>query len=85
MVLELVLEHEPEHEALSQQRVRRVEVDVVELAQDALAHVRRIGAHGLGPQRRQLAARRALLAESVVHLAVRLGERGAPVEVPQQP
>ena len=85
LVLELVLEHEPEDEALPEQWVRHFQVDVVEQVVRALADVLRVGARRGGPEARQLLPVVSLLAERVVDLVVRVGNRRLAVQVPEDP
>ncbi len=74
-MLELVLEDEPEDEPLAQERVRRVEVDVVDEVEHALAHVLRVRPDRVGAKRREIPVRLSLVPERVVNW--RRGHRAA--------
>ena len=73
--LQLVLEHEPEHEPAADEHVGRLEVDVLEQVQRPLADVVRVCPHGVGAQRRKLRAVRPLAAERVVDVVVHVRDR----------
>ena len=85
LVLELVLEDEPVDEALAEQRVGRVEVDVVEDVERSLAHVLGIRPRGRGPKRRQRAVLAARVPERLLHLLVHVGVRPAAVQALEEP
>ncbi len=85
LVLQLVLEHEPEDEALAEERVRDVEVDVVERGEHTLAHIRGVGAGCGRAQGGKLRPLGPLVPERVVDVVVGLRERWLAVEVPQEP
>jgi hypothetical protein len=85
LVLELVLDDEAEDEALPQERVRRVEIDVVDEVKRALADVVGVRARRPGTQEREVAPLAPLVTERVVDLVVQLGRRRLAVQVAQEP
>ena len=73
--LQLVLEHQPEDEPVSDEDVGRVEVDALEHLERALAHVCGVGADGAGLQRRQLRAVLPLAPEGPVDVVMDVRDR----------
>jgi len=85
LVLELVLQHEPEDESLPEQRAWPVEVGVLDRLEDPLANVGCVRSYGLRTKDRRLRPPVSLQAERVVYLAMRVGDRRLAVEVTEQP
>ena len=75
LVLQLVLEHQAEHEALPEERPGAVELGVLERLQDARPDLERVCPGGLGPERRYLRAPVSRLGESRGDVAVRVQDR----------
>ena len=85
LVLQLVLEHQPEDECLSEQGAWAVELGVLERLQDALANVGRVRPRGLGSEGRELWPAVSRVAERRQDLAVRVEHRRLSVEVAEEP
>ena len=82
LLLELRLHHEPEYEPVSQERARRLEIDVLEHVEHALAHVRCVVACLGGAQRGKLGV---AVRERPIDVAVAIRDRRVALDVAQQP
>jgi hypothetical protein len=85
VVLVLVGEQHVVDEAVGQQGIARLQVDLIEHLERALADPVHIGTHLVGLQDRQLTADLARLLDRVVELAQVAAQRLAAADVPDQP